>query len=165
MLPLSQLAFGVDDEAPEFLLQHGIPMFFVLIVVEGLIAKLFFAAKVTSGKSEEALSLHYRLNDLIACTESLSTGLAACPSEPHTRTHLSSSQVLGSFQQVSTTALELIGLVLDVGAYTWVYNNCRCMTVDPKVWPYATFIALLLGRPRIPRMIYSRATPTITLCT
>lgn len=57
MHPLD-LALDHTDDYPQYLLKSGIPMFFILVIIESIICKIFFNRK----------SNLYRINDLIACT-------------------------------------------------------------------------------------------------
>ena len=72
-----------------YLLQHGIPMFFVLIVLEFCWMQLVRPAQPPSKQT----TFRVRLNDLVVCT------------------------ALGSFQQVAQLGLELLGLAFATTAY------------------------------------------------
>ena len=99
-------------------------MFFVLIGVEALVAKVFFPPVYKAHADNEVREERslYRLNDMIACT------------------------ALGTFQAVGVIGMEMLGVALDFKVYKWVYENMRMTTIDPKVHPILTYIACMLGK-------------------
>lgn len=64
----------------------------------------------------------YRFNDLISCV------------------------TVGAFQQISVVVFELLGLTLDLAAYTYVYNNFSLWKIDPQKYVYTTYVVLFLGK-------------------
>lgn len=57
-----------------------------------------------------------------------------------------SSVFLGASQSLFTLLLALVGLSLEVGMYTMVYEKYRLFEVDASARPYLTYVALLLGK-------------------
>lgn len=82
-----ELALDGTDKLPQFMLQHGIPMFFFFILVEWIIIKARDALRPRRTKDEHPLP-GYRLNDFVSCS------------------------LLGSFQQISVSLTCGLRLVL-----------------------------------------------------
>ena len=58
----SELALDDSDPPAQYLLKHGIPMFFVMIIVEAAVS-----AALRAWRGHALIPRRYRLNDVIAC--------------------------------------------------------------------------------------------------
>ena len=112
-----ELALGAGDEAPDYMLSKGVPMFFIFCAMEWVISSLFYS------KEKGA---RYRLRDFIS---------SAC---------LGAVQMVGL--EAFELCLQLVGLSLGNYIYTLVYDNFRLFTFDSKEYVYTSYILLLLGR-------------------
>ena len=123
LVPPSELALDDSDPPPQFVLLHGVPMFFVFILVEwavGFFTKAGLPKPRPTGKT--AAAPFYRLNDTVV-------GI-----------------LLGSLQQVLVLLLEVAALKVDTATYRFVYDHCRLTEVDPKRHVLLTYVALFAGK-------------------
>lgn len=113
----AELSLGDADRAPTYLIEKGIPMFFIMIAME-------WTADLIRVQTNKVPSIsNYRLNDTLA------------------------SIMLGSFQQISALFAELIlGFSVDNYFYCLVYNTARITTIDSKAYPWFTYAALFIGK-------------------
>ena len=111
-------ALDEEDAYPDIMLRSGIPMFFVFIAIELFFAHVVFGNKDNNNKQNHS----FRFNDIVV------------------------SMILGAFQQGGTLVLELLGLLFDLNAYIFVYDNFRLMDIHPKSAPWAWYLFIMLGR-------------------
>ena len=114
----AELALNDQDPFPQFLLEQGIPMFFIMIAVEAAVYHFF----LRGCDGEPKRKFYYRLNDLLVCS------------------------ALGSFQQVVLVALSVLGIAMELEAYKYTYKHFRLFSIDPREHPLFTYVFLLLGK-------------------
>ena len=113
----SELALDDSDPPAQYLLKHGIPMFFVMIIVEAAVS-----AALRAWRGHALIPRRYRLNDVIACA------------------------TLGSLKYVFQLLVELFDVTVHVKGYRFVYDHCRLFTVAPKSNVLLSYICLMLGK-------------------
>ena len=113
----SELALDGSDAKPAYMDMYGLPMFFVFILFEWVAMQ--FVDVLSNSKNK---SSGYRLNDFIM------------------------SVMLGTFQAMFLMLLALVGLEIEIGMYTQVYQHFRLWTVDSKEHVIFSYVALLLGK-------------------
>ena len=113
----SELALDDSDPPAQYLLKHGIPMFFVMIIVEAAVS-----AALRAWRGHALIPRRYRLNDVIACA------------------------TLGSLQYVFQLLVELFDVTVHVKGYRFVYDHFRLFTVAPKSNVLLSYICLMLGK-------------------
>ena len=112
-----ELNLDGTDPKPDYDTKYALPMFFVLIFLEWAILEITRVLNPNAPKTGS-----YRLNDFI-----MSVALGACQA---------------TFQLLLT----LVGLNLEIGMYTMVYENYRITTVDTKSNVIFTYVCLFLGK-------------------
>jgi alkylglycerol monooxygenase len=112
-----ELNLDGSDPKPEYDKKYALPMFFVLIFLEWAVLGIIQALNPKGPKTGS-----YRVNDFI-----MSVALGACQA---------------TFQLLLT----LVGLNLEIGMYTMVYENYRVTTIDTKSNVILTYVCLLLGK-------------------
>lgn len=122
MVTPEEMALDDSDSMPRTLLNIGLPMFFILIVIEWCAQQLYTRKKIKEAPDDWKAAPPYnnRIMELLNCVG------------------------VGAAQQLFAFTFELIGVVTDVMAYTFVYNYCRLGTIPVKDAPVATFFALML---------------------
>ena len=121
----SHLALDDSDPPPRFLLEHGIPMFFIMIMVEAGVSAVLRAWRSRQGTMHAlgvSFTPRYRLNDFVACA------------------------TLGSLQRVFQLLVELLDVTVHVGGYRFVYDHFRLFTIAPKSNVLLSYICLMLGK-------------------
>jgi hypothetical protein len=102
----ANLALDHTDPHPQYMLKYGIPMFFLMIGAEQFC--LYGRRLLRKSEDTERTVDKYRFNDAIACI------------------------MLGSFQQMTSLLLELVGIEFEMGAYQLVFNNFRMFDIAVK---------------------------------
>lgn len=126
MVTPEEMALDDTDPMPKYVLNVGLPMFFIMIAVEWIVQQLYTKKKlkeappVTASGTPPVSPYNNRIMELLNCVG------------------------IGAVQQLFSFTFELIGVITDVMAYSFVYNYCRLGTIPVKEAPVATFVALLL---------------------
>ena len=133
----SDLALDGSDPMPQYLLKYGIPMFFILMLVErammvvrDLVWPLPKKKKEKENVADKAAAdtparklPTYRLNDMIVST------------------------ILGTFQTTFLLIFDLLGCAIEIGVYQFVYEHFRLTEISAKgdnmYWVY---FALMFGK-------------------
>lgn len=110
------LALDDTDPTPKWLLEQGVPMFFLMAAFECAIGRLWPKEK----------GPRYRLNDFVASSL------------------LGTFQYM--FLQAVELAAQLLGLSLGGKSYAFVYDHFRLCTIDSKAHVYGVYVALFVGK-------------------
>ena len=115
-------ALEAEDAIPDIFLRSGVPMFFIFIAIEVCTA-YFVLGNTKQDKDGQIQQKHaFRYNEVVV------------------------SSILGSFQQIGLLLFEMAGLLFEVNAYIYVYDNYRLTEIHPKDHPWLCFIGIMLGR-------------------
>ena len=120
LVPPSELALDETDEEPRWLAEQGVPLFFVLIILEWM----FIAARrKVKGESFSVPSApRYSLGESLVCI------------------------MLGSVEQLFGLLVDTLQWVLDVSLYRYVYTHFRATTIESKSNVWLCYFGLLFGK-------------------
>jgi len=122
----SEMALDDTDDEPKFLLNYGVPMFFVFMAIEwvGLALRHHYGGhKNANSHGGERPAKIYRLNDMLVST------------------------TLGTAQTIFVFLQDYLGLLGQAFLFNFV-SQYKFMTVDVKEHPWISFAVLMLWRVR-----------------
>jgi len=123
MVTPAELALDDTDTMPRTLLTIGLPMFFLMIVVEWIAQQIYTVKKRKSAPPSAPVTIspyNNRIVELLNCVG------------------------VGAAQQLFAFTFEMIGVLTDVMAYSLTYNYFRVGTIPVKEYPVACFVSLML---------------------
>ena len=119
LVPPSALALDDTDEAPRWLTEEGVPLFFLLMIFEWLWIR---ATRRPNGGGSRPIAPYYRMPETLV------------------------SIMLGAIQHLSMLLLDVLNLFATVSAYRYVYTHYRLLELDPKARVLLYYVALLFGK-------------------
>ena len=120
LVPPRELALDESDKEPRWLAEEGVPLFFVLMILEWMFIAI--RRKVRPRETGVPSAPRYRLAESLVCI------------------------MLGSVEQLFVLLVGTLQWVLDVSLYRYVYTHFRLATIDSKSQVWLCYFSLLLGK-------------------
>jgi len=123
MVTPSELALDDTDPVPKLILTTGLPMFFLMIVLEWAAQQIYAVKKMKAAAPTQTPKVSPYSNRIVELLNCVGVGAA---------------------QQLFAFTFDAIGVLTDVMAYSFTYTYFRADTIPVKEYPVASFVALML---------------------
>eukprot|EP00947_MAST-08B_sp_MAST-8B-sp1_P003037 g3037.t1 len=146
----SDLALDGSDPMPQYLLKYGIPMFFILMLVERammVVRDLVWPLPKKKKKKKEKENVADKAAADKAVADKAAADTPARKLPTYRLNDMIVSTILGTFQTTFLLIFDLLGCAIEIGVYQFVYEHFRLTEISAKgdnmYWVY---FALMFGK-------------------